>query len=147
MMEGSPLRINNKIKQKLGGNWGHPSKDEKHIRIPEDIFPEEPRHIKTKRKKKSKKDFVFSWHRCPFCESRLPLDEKRIAEEKARLKNSPMISIWEMMYVVDTCPNCKSYEVRECPACKRRTWFNPETRMYKHQSPMSCGFIGAKKIV
>lgn len=138
------MLITNRILQKLAGNWGHPSKDEKHIRVTKDVFPEEPKYTKAKKKKKIKKEFVFSWLICPFCGEKLPLDQKKIESEKERLKDRPLVGIWEDMYPVDTCPYCKSYEVSECPACKRKTWFNPKTRIYKHQR-MSCGFEGIKK--
>jgi hypothetical protein len=141
-MEYSSLKINNKIKQKVAGNWGHPSKDEKHERITEldeTLHKTVPIH---KHKKKKKKPYVYSYKTCPFCKKELPLDEKKIKEEKTRCKEG--LYIWEDMYRVDACSECKSFEVKECPACKYKTWFHPITRKYKHKS-MGCGFEGIKK--
>lgn len=138
------MKITRRIQKFFGGNWGKPDKKEKDINLPNPIFPEEP-IIRSKKKRKNKKPYISPYNHCPFCNTELPLDEKRIAEEKEKLKNRPLLSIWEEMYRIETCPSCKSFKVPICPACKRETWFNPVTRIYKHQSFLNCGFEGVKK--
>jgi hypothetical protein len=142
-MYASRGRINNKDKKYAGGNWGHPRKfTKRHTKIDDPLIPEKGVGSARKKKKKVKKEYKFSWRTCPFCNTEIPLDYKRIAEEKEKLKNRPYLGIWEEMYRVDECPNCHAKEVRECPACKRITWFNTDG-VYRHQN-WGCGFFGKK---
>jgi len=132
--------INNKVKQFVKGNWGKPATLEQGLKLRHlDI---EPQHIRGKKKKrKQKRAFIYEGHCCPFCHKELPLDEKLVAKEIKECEGKPY-TIWETMYRVTTCPKCKAFEVKECPACKRETWCRQG--WYKHQTRLGCGFEGKK---
>jgi len=126
------MLINNKIKQFFAGNWGKP-KDFEHARTPK---IEELERVRTgkKKTKKTKKVYIYEGHLCPFCKTeliKLPVDNK-----------DAMSWIFEPRET--QCRNCESWQVNECPACKRKTWYNYTTRIYKHQNH-GCGFIGEIK--
>ena len=137
------MLISRRMLKASAGNWGKPNKVEKKKELKESLIQEEPHTKAHRRKKKDKKPYILPFTQCPFCEKELPIDKKRVEEENKKLKNRGL-AVLDWMYVVTTCPSCKSYEVTYCPACKRKTWFNPTTRMYKHQK-MGCGFIGGRK--
>jgi hypothetical protein len=140
-MESTPIRINNKMKKKAGGNCGHPSNFEKgRTALP--ALDEVPRTKAIKRKKKIKTPYVSPWEHCPFCNGKLPLDDKVIAEAKLR---GETVYTWDPGWRVKTCPSCGAYEISQCPACKGKTWYDPKTKMYKHQWK-HCGFVGTKKL-
>ena len=118
----------------LSGNWGSPTKIEKHIRTKKliQIEEEETQKYKSKKKKKTtKKPYKFLC--CPFCEKELPSIED-FESDSFFLKRREVI-----------CAYCKSFRVEECPACKNKTWYNQTTQIYKHQF-LGCGFEGRKKI-
>ncbi|HNV24471.1 MAG TPA: hypothetical protein PKH98_06245 [Candidatus Omnitrophota bacterium] len=128
--------INNKMKQFAVGNWGKPKGAEKGLKLRHlDI---EPRQVfrNKKKSKKEKRKYIYKGHCCPFCHDELPLDESLIAKKKKECKGKSY-GIIEIMYRVTTCPKCKAYEVKECPACKRKTWFRQG--WYKHKT-FGCGF-------
>ena len=133
--------INNKAKQFVQHNWGKPKGQRKGLRVRHlDI---EHQHVSIKKKrKKEKKKYVYKGRCCPFCLEELPLDEKRMASEKKKYGGN-LYRLIEMRYRVTTCPNCKAYEVEECPACKRPTWHRKG--WYKHQI-LGCGFDGKKLV-
>lgn len=131
------MLLNNKFKQWLGGNWGKPVKHEHNLHL--DSVLEDKDEVKYKsKKKKTKKQYIYDGDVCPFCQTELPIDEVKLKEETKH-------GVWRVFEPrVTTCPNCQSHGVSECPACKRKTWFNPATRIYKHQSKW-CGFEGTSK--
>lgn len=140
MSERLPIKITKRMQKGAAGNWGHPNKFEKqHTKVElalEDIVP----HIHSKKKKRvNKKPYIFPRDACPFCGEELPIDEKKQEEQK---RNG---EFWALFHPrIDTCPNCECYRVNQCPSCKRETWFNPKTKLYKHQG-FQCGFNGKKK--
>jgi len=120
--------INNKVKQFVKGNWGKPASLEQGLKLRHlDI---EPQHIRGKKKKhKWKREYVYEGFCCPFCHRELPEDESKKT----------------CRYVFNratACPKCKAFEVKECPACKRNTWY--WQGWYKHQGRLGCGFEGKK---
>ena len=136
-------KINNKEKQFIAGNWGHPRKFlKRQTNIPEPIIPENKHK---KKKKKKKKPYISPFNSCPFCNNELPLD----AEKINKIKLGPFLFKYQWSLPrVKICPICKAYEIKEpdiCPACKRnyKVWKNTEG-IYKHQS-IGCGFTGKKK--
>lgn len=142
-MEISPQRITNKIKQALGGNWGHPSKFEKQkVKIPNPMYPEEPR-VKSVKKKHKRVPRPYAGFCCPFCGIELPIDQVKAQEDEKMYGHS--VLRWYSGYRVTTCPDCGAYKVPECPACKRSIWFEPKSQIYKHQAPLGCGFVGKRK--
>lgn len=137
------MNINNKEKQAVSGNWGHPSQFEKRltkIKTPPDV--DSVKYKKSRRDKKGeKKLYICPRLLCPFCGTELP--EDKVATEKRR-------SEWGIKVLgkipVQRCPTCDSYVVLDCcPACKNNTWFNPKTLVYKHQW-FGCGFEGQRKV-
>ena len=134
------ILINNKIKQFIKGNWGKPKGLEKGLKLRD--LDLERQHIpgKKKKRKKGRQKQVYKGHCCPFCHRELPLDEDRITKAKKECEGKPY-TIWERMYRATTCLKCKAFEIKECPACKRKTWYRQG--WHKHQSP-GCGFEGKK---
>ncbi len=127
--------INNKIKQFFTGNWGKPKGGKQGVRVK--ALDVEPRRIRGKKKKrKGARRYIYKGHCCPFCHEELPLDEDRIA--KAKKEDRGIIA---ELCRVSTCPNCKAIEIKECPACKRKTWYRQG--WHKHQV-LGCGFEGKK---
>lgn len=140
MFEKSPFMITNKVKQSSSGSWGHPTKFEKRetrIKVPEDD-PVKPLH---KRKRRVKKPYISPFCSCPFCQKELPLDQKAIDTAK---KEGKIVFEWSNEWRIKECPNCQAYEVVECPACGRKTWFDYNTKYYKHQWH-GCGFNGQER--
>lgn len=128
------------MKQFAKGNWGKPKGLEKVVKLRHlDIEPRQVPRNKKKRKKKKQK-YVYQGHCCPFCRRELPLDENFIAKKKKELAGKPY-GIWEEMHRVANCPKCKAFEIQECPACKRKTWYRQG--WHKHQV-LGCGFEGKK---
>lgn len=139
MSEKSPFVITNRVKQVASGNWGHPTKFEKQhtkIEVPEDK-PVKPLH----KRKRIKKPYVSPFSCCPFCQKELPLDQKVI--DKAKKENRYFFE-WSNEWHMKECPTCQAYEVVKCPACERKTWFNPSTKYFKHQWH-GCGFNGQER--
>lgn len=137
-MEKSPNNINNKIKQKLGGNWGKPNKVQQDINLPKEIFDENEVKLKSKKKRRKNK-YISPYSICPFCNNELEnasLDT--IKERKAEWT----INIFDLKK--EDCNICGSYLVKECPSCNHSTWYNPKSEEYKHQGKFSCGFFGKK---
>jgi len=137
-MEISPQKITNKIKKIFGGNWGHPRKFVKrHTNIPDPLFPdpEGPVKMKSLKRKHKHEPKPYPGHCCPFCGKELPIDETKTQK------------YFFFSERVNTCPVCKAYEVPECPACKRKTWYDPESRIFKHQGVLGCGFNGLRKLL
>ena len=136
------MLINNKEKQFAGGNWSSNKWTKEHTEVkqqPElDVVP----YKKPKKGKKNKKKtpYVYKGHICPFCLKELPDDTEA-------MKNDPVHKWrWNIFHKkVTTCPHCGAYEVTECPACKRETWYCPRNRWYKHIGWGMCGFEGKKK--
>jgi len=134
-------KINNKEKQAVTGNWGHPDKyTKKHTKIPDPLIPE----VKHKRKKKKeKRKYISPFDRCPHCDNILPLDPAKIKSNNARL-------LFWLQPRLEICPSCGAKRVKKpdcCPACKRTdtVWKSTEN-VYKHQSmSFGCGFVGKKK--
>ena len=132
--------INNKMKQFAKGNWGKPKGLQKIVKLRHlDIEPRQT-PARKKNRKKEKRMHVYKGRCCPFCHEELPLDEKLIAMEKKK-RGGNLYEIIEMRYRVTTCSKCKAYEVKECPACRRKTWCRQG--WYKHQV-LGCGFDGKK---
>lgn len=126
-MSTNRFRVNNKEKQKVGGNWGHPRPYTKKItEISEPLYPED-RHKNLKRKKKEKKPYFSPYEVCPFCEKKLKETGK---------KNWGFLDRYEKK-----CRNCGAKKGKECPACKGETWYL--NKVYKHQN-LGCGFVGKK---
>lgn len=70
------MLINNKEKQAVGGNWGHPRpfiKSQTKVVPPKDN--DEVQYKKVKRNKKKKKPYIYPGHCCPFCNKELPIDD------------------------------------------------------------------------
>ena len=58
--------INNKEKQAVAGNWGHPRKyTKRHTKIPNPLIPQRVRKVKRK-KGKVKRKYVSPYQCCPF---------------------------------------------------------------------------------
>jgi DNA-directed RNA polymerase subunit RPC12/RpoP len=129
------------MRKASAGNWGKPDKVEKKAELKEDFFQEEPRTKSVAKKKKNKKPYVSPWKLCPFCKSELPLDTKKMEEDK---KKGKWVADWLSEYRVKDCPTCGAYEVAKCPACSHKTWYDYVTKIYKHQW-IGCGFIGQLK--
>lgn len=127
------MNINNKIKQFFGGNWSCDKFTKEHTKVVPPVDVEEVKYKSNK--KKIKKPYKYAGDLCTFCKIELPVDE----EAMKLPQNAWRRGILEPK--VDKCVNCGSYEVRECPACRRPTWYNPITGIYKHQN-LGCGFIG-----
>ena len=132
--------INNKMKQHAQGNWGSNkwAKEHTEVVVPDDV--EIVRHKKVKRSKKERMITVFSRDMCPFCRKELPDD----LEAMKKVENKWRWRIWHVK--VNKC-SCGAFEVDDCPACKRTTWYNPVTQIFKHQDQLGCGFEGVKKYV
>lgn len=125
------ININNKIKQFFGGNWGSNKFTKKHTKIPENFGYEEHKHHGKKKKKKNK-EFFWCGEQCPFCGDRLAKVDK---EQKY---------FWRYEFVTEC--KCGALQVEECPCCKRKTWYNLDTQIYKHGKDWSsCGFEGKKR--
>jgi hypothetical protein len=139
-------RINNKEKQAVAGNWGHPGKFTKqHTKISDPLIPEKDMSGRAiKKKKKQRRVYKSPYEHCPFCETELPIDEKKLEEDRIKFgKMYYRMYIPSFGYRAKECPNCKAKEVIECPACKRHTWMNLEGT-YKHMG-LGCGFNGKRK--
>ena len=125
-------KINNKEQQAVAGNWGHPRKENKHIRVDDIDISDVPRHA-GKRKKKIKKVYKNPYEVCPFCENellKLP-DEKR----------NGFYLCWPNREKF--CRSCGALQIENgCPACKHNTWCLKGE--YKHMN-MGCGFRGRKR--
>lgn len=123
------MRINNKIKQFFGANWGKPKDFEHKAKIDfNELEREVPVHSK-KKKRTEKKNYSSYWA-CPFCKEEIP-----IVEEEQRTR------YWVFGKRAKVC-NCGAKEVPDCPACKRTTWI--KDFVYKHQH-WGCGFEGERK--
>jgi hypothetical protein len=134
--------ISRRMLKASAGNYGKPDKVEKKAKLKEDFFQEEPRTKAVAKKKKDRKPYVYPGKLCPFCKTELPLDTKRMEEDKQKGK---WVVEWMSEYRVKECPVCGAYEVpKKCPACKRNTWYEPTARVYRHQW-LGCGFIGQIK--
>ncbi len=141
MSEKSPFVITDRVKQASAGTYGHPTKFEKQhtkIKVPEDDEPVKPLH---KRKRRIKKLYISPFTSCPFCQNELPIDQEAI--DKAR-KEGKLVLEWSNEWHMKECPKCQAYEVTECPACGRKTWFDYNTKFYKHQWH-GCGFNGQER--
>jgi hypothetical protein len=124
------LLINNKIKQAHAGNWGKPNGVEQKVDLPEDIYLSKPLGKGKKKKREGKK--VWDYFSCPFCGKelkKLPVD-------------NDLVNIWA--WGRESNCECGCYEVENCPSCKRKTWYNPITKIFKHSKRnLGCGFEGA----
>ncbi len=129
--------INNKIKQFIKGNWGKPEHSEQGLKLKDFDLRE---HIFKRKKKRAKREYIYKGFCCPFCNVELPLDEELIARKKKECEGK-LYTIMEDMYRLTICPQCKAFQVDECPACKRETWCREG--WYKHQA-IGCGFEGKK---
>ena len=130
------VNINNKVKQFFGGNWSSNKFTKKHTNIPKDFGNEKTKHQSIKRKKRAKKKYIYAGDVCPFCGAELevipkPKDSK-LGWYYSIFKNRKQ-----------KCSKCNSQAVQDCPACYRSTWYNPETKIYKHQH-LGCGFEGER---
>lgn len=119
-----PTRINSKVQQFFGGNWGHPRP---YIKKKTEIKPLRTSAPKRRKKKKVKKSWF--WKACPFC-----------GEEIKSKPGENKYSIFNKIY--DKECGCGAKEVEECPCCHRKTWFKDE--IYKHEGYINCGFVGKK---
>lgn len=127
------MKINNKMKKFLAGNWGKPTKSEQKKNVDVGIFDNEvPKH--NKKKKKTKKVYTLPWSVCPFCNERLD-------EVPAKHDNS-VYYVLHIKEYADKC-DCGAKRVLDCPACHSETWF--KDFIYKHQRNWGCTFTGEKK--
>jgi len=135
-MEENAQNINNKEKQSVGGNWGHPRKYiKKHTKLPDPLISLGTiNYGLRKRKKREKKEFVSKFETCPFCQNKLSMTEGT--------KNSNGYLLW-WVHTEKWCRKCGASQIPECPACKKPTWLN-KGGLYKHPY-MGCGFEGEKK--
>lgn len=139
-MEKSPNIINNKIKQSISGNWGKPNKVEQDIILPNPLFPESDEVKVKSKKKKHRKQHISVWSVCPFCYEELEKDENEA--KKPELEWMDALGIFPYK---QNCNKCGAYKIEKCPACGMVTWYNPNTKIYKHQGKFGCGFEGEKK--
>ena len=133
--------INNKEKQAVSGNWGHPSKfEKKNTKIPNPLIKED-RHKGKKRKRKKTGPYRSPFNCCPFCDTELPFDPEKTD------KSSPSISFFQERLGVCFMCSAKKIEAPDtCPGCKSTTfgvW--KKNGVYKHQYH-GCGFVGKKKV-
>jgi len=139
-MEKNPININNKIKQFFGGNWGKPNNVEQDIDLPNPLFPE-PEEVKVKSKKKRhRKPYISPWSVCPFCNEELEKDEEESKKPELRWMGSIGLFPYKQ-----SCNKCGSYKIEKCPACGSCTWYNPNSKIFKHQGKFGCGFEGEKR--
>lgn len=134
-MEENARNINNKEKQSVGKNWGHPRKyTKKHTKIPEPLISlKDINYGLRKRKKREKKEFISKFETCPFCKELLHPRED-IPQRKW---------IFSLSNLETWCRKCGASQIPECPACKRETWLS-KSGIYKHPY-MGCGFQGESK--
>lgn len=139
-------RINSRDQQAQGGNWGHPRKDAKHLRVdkvsdrPEIEKPRASRKYKEKKKRKP-------YHVCPFCDNEL-LEIMSSKEADALFKKGNYVTRWWFFGLrARKCKNCGARNLTNaCPCCKKDTWFDKKTNYYKHEGRWTwCSFVGAKK--
>lgn len=150
-MQKKPNKINSKEQKAVAGNWGKPGCEDHNIRT-SDQTKEVAKHTGSK-KYKAKKERK-PWRSCPFCGEELP---EVVSKEDAKVFCKVTILNGRKFYsyrsgrglfggiVAKKCRSCGSRTVHECPCCKHETFFNKETKNYKHQSSISaCGFNGKK---
>lgn len=127
------ININNKEKQFVGGNWGHPRKFiKKHTEIPNPLIPKEPK-IFSSRKYKKKHKWIDYYKLCPFCLNEL----KEIGTFKK-------FNLFLSTKYADKCI-CGAKMIKNgCPCCKNDTWLKDEIYKHKKLSYLNCGFIGRK---
>lgn len=141
-------RINSKFQKKVGGNWGGPKGDQKRLRI-DQVASDRPEVEKPKGSKKYKeKKPRTPFYACPFCEKELL---EVISKEAIKKLQSAVYERWSSVRFFwgarsKKCHNCPSRELHNaCPCCKRDTWYNKETKRYKHQHNWGCGFTGESR--
>jgi len=139
MSDRLPIKITKRMQKGATGNWGHPNKFEKQHTNVKLALEDTIIHIPAKRKRHIKRKYSFFRDICPFCKTELPIDEK---EEEKQRREGVFFRLFRVR--VKICPNCGAFEVLECPSCKRKTWLDIKTHIYKHQGN-ECGFIGKKK--
>lgn len=117
-------------------------KEEKKLGIvkrKEKLFDPEAR-IPSKRKKAEpdKRSWEEKRFVCPFCGGFIPSKPKPEGERS-------LFGFWKWERV-EHCPTCQAMEIRNgCPACKQKTWYHSESRIYSHGWNYNCGFRGKKK--
>lgn len=129
--------INNKEKQYAGGNWSANKTIKKKTEINDPLCNEVPKHSPSKKYKKKRQRKPF--YSCPFCEEDL---NWKVVLTPVKINNQ-YFSSHNTVYDT-TCTICGAKEVKECPCCKRETFF--KNNIYKHiKNRSACSFIGEKK--
>jgi len=122
------IKILTKELKKIGGNWGGPSKDQKHIKAKKIkmVNGDEPVKYKKKKKKKTagqKRNKGYNY--CPHCSYKLR-DYNFWIETRADR--------------VETCKGCGA-KLEICPCCKKDTWVKDNS--CKHNEDFqNCGYMG-----
>ena len=135
------MRITNKEKQGLSGNWGKPDKSEQSNwthKLKDFVSQEVPKH-NAKKKKVAKKPWGWKYSCCPFCEAQL----KELPKEESK---ESFVFSWRKKYEKE-CTACGAKEVPDCPCCHNETWVSKD-EIYKHHALLRwCTFEGKRKVV
>lgn len=99
------------------------------IKPKERPIPRERYRSKRKKKKKSDKTWEEEFYGCVFCGHVIPRKGFYSFDRAKECVN----------------PLCNAEIVDFCPACKKRTWYQPGTGLFRHWRFGGCGFRGTKR--